>query len=523
VRLTWETLKLSFGFADDSIDREQHAVGKITRLLFPFLNYSLPPIALYINMIGQGWNGEWYNVTTADTVRDAYTMGTDFIDEEDFKSYGFRLLLGGNSPFLIKGAEHVKVRRALIPELAQERVEAHREMSVRVIDRMIDELPFNEPTSLTPLFTAFAQEMIIRFVFGLDDDDQSEIDRMRDCLRRCMAYSTERRSTALTTLLVVNALERAQKRQDGAPWVFRRARRLSEEADGLLYGKITELRAHPNDSVASRLIARSADDPEFWTEKRLRDMLATLLVAGHETSVSAYQWTLEYLLHNDKPRSRLIAEARRGESDSYARACSAEAVRLKPPLWAQMMHVRRDLALADYRIRRGALLFAVGSAVHSDPELYPDPLAFTPERWIGQKPDRFGYISFGAGKHRCPGTMFFGTEASIVFQRLFGRMDIDHFSTEFPKTRMAAAFLNRPAKPTKVYIRTRAAAKDVPCYQPADGIDQALDIPIDELVADGSEDNDDVLSSLNETSRPSCPVSGIAGGVAAASRRIDAG
>lgn len=515
VKVTFNTVRLALGFADDTIDAEQHSMGKVTRMLFPFFQYKwIPPVAKWQSIIGNGWSGEWVNVNHADTVRQLYTTGSDYFDEEDFKCFGFRFLVGGNSPMLLKGAEHVKVRRALIPELSPQLVEAHREMSVRVMDRMIDELPFNEPISLTPLFTAFAQEMIVRFVFGLDDDDQPEIDRLHDCLRRVMEYSTKRHSSIVTAFYLMGVMERPTERRDRAPRVFRRGRRLMDEADALLYGKIGELRARPNDSVASRLVARSVEEPEFWTDKRLRDMLATLLVAGHETSVSAYQWTLEFLLRHDRARARLIAEARRGETDDYARACSAEAVRLKPPVWSQMLAAKKDVELAGYRIRRGSLLWPLHRAVNVDPELYPEPLEFKPERWMsGQKPDRFGYLSFGAGKHRCPGTTFFGTEASIVFQRLYGRLDIDYFPLfdgEFPRTRLAVSYFNRPVKPSTVYIRSRVAAQDVPGYRPTDTVEQPLDIPVDELV-DGPEPAGDESLSLGDATgsfeHARCPMS----------------
>ncbi len=509
-KITWETVKLALGYGDDAIDAEQHSVGKVTRLWFPFFQYKwIPPVAKWQSAIGNGWSGEWLNVNHRDIVRQLYTTGSDYFDEEDFKSFGFRFLLGGNSPFLVKGAEHVKMRRALIPELSQERVEAYREMSVQVMDRMIDELPINRAITMTPLFTAFAQEMIVRFVFGLDDDDQAEIDQLRDCLRRCMEYSTTRRSTILTVFYLIGVVKKPMERDDEAPRIFRKGRALMDEADALLYGKIAQLREHPDDSIASRMVARSVDDPGFWTDKRIRDMLATLLVAGHETSVSAYQWTLEYLIRNDRPRARLLAEARRGETDSYARACSAEAVRLKPPVWSQILAPKRDVELAGYRVRRGTLIWPLHRAVNVDPELYPDPLEFKPERWLGgEKPDRFGYLSFGAGKHRCPGTMFFGAEASIVFHRLFGRLDIEHLSLfeEFPKTKLAVTYFNRPDKPSTVYVRSRSRAQDVPWFQPAEVVEQALDMPVDELLDGQSDDEETGLDETSDAAR--CPYAG---------------
>lgn len=501
-RATYRTLKAGAGFEDDDIDVEEFHAGKVVRFTFPFFQYKwIPPFAKWQKYLIPEWSGEWIDVTSADVVRELYTIGQDYIDEEVVKAYGFRFLLGGNSPFLLKGPEHVKVRRALIPELSQERVEAHREMSVRVMDRMIDQLPFNEPVSLTPLFEAFAQEMIIRFVFGLDDDDQPEINHLRDCLRRVMAYAYKSNWAILTNYLITGSFRQMQKRKDGVLRIYPKARRLEDEANGLLYGKIAQLRAHPNDSIASRLVARSESEPEFWTDKRLRDMLATLLVAGHDTSLSAYQWTLEYLLHNERPRARFIAEARRGESDRYARACTTEAIRLKPPFWGQFLLTKKDIALAGYKIRKGTFIFAKAHCVHSDPELYPDPLAFKPERWMdGQKPDRFGYLTFAAGTHRCPGTMFFGTESSIVFQRLFGRLDIDSYSRKLPRSFMDFGVFNRVHNPTPVYIRSRVAAEDVPWYKPSNAVEDSLDMLVDELVEGSGPDG-----TSGEPSVSSCP------------------
>jgi cytochrome P450 len=475
-KLTLETLGVMFGFRDDHIDEQQYYEAPVVRLIFPFFQYKwIPPFARWQAKILPGWNGEWVNVTTARGVREMYTMGPEAMDEEAIKAFGFRFLMGGNSPFIINGDEHAKARRVLIPELSRARVEAHREMSVRVLDRMIDELPLHTRTKLQPLYEAFTQEMIVRFTFGLDDADQREIDQWRDCIARVMAYSFRTNRPVATSFYIGNTLQPPLKRKDKAPRLYPAARRLQKEADSLVYGKIAELRKKPNDSVASRMVALSESDPAFWTDKRLRDMICTLLIAGHHTSADAYSWATEFLLHSPEARDKLVAEAREARTEEYARACNSEAIRLKPPIWGQLACAKKDVAIEGYRVRKGTFIMAQGRSVHSDAERYPDPLMFKPDRWKDIEPNRYEYLTFAAGRHRCPGTEFFGVEAALVLHRMFGRLDLDAERGRLDSTRMNFAFLNRPKRGVGVFIRARRPSDEVPWYSPAS--DVAPEVP----------------------------------------------
>ncbi|BDT99291.1 cytochrome P450 [Nocardia sputorum] len=230
-----------------------------------------------------------------------------------------------------------------------------------------------------------------------------------------------------------------------------------------------ELRERPNDSITARLIDYAAHETPAWTDKRLRDIIVTLLIAGHETSVVAYAWATQYLLHNPHPRAELVAEAREARTDRYAHACNTEALRMQSPVIGTLpFPLTEDIALGGYRIPRSTMVFAAASALHHDEDLYPEPEAFRPERWFQTTPDRYGYIPFGVGVHRCPGSTFYFTEAAILLHRLFGRLDLEPCDPSVDPARFIFGVVARPRGNTRVIVRQRRNAEDVPWYRPVE-------------------------------------------------------
>lgn len=484
-----ELVATFFGLRDDT-GHKLHDVGEIMR--FPIPPFPRGPRYLPSTIIDR-WTFEWVQITSPRVLRELYTLRGDEIDHEAPKGF-LRPMFGVNSPFLLNGPGHAKVRQAVVPELRAKQVEQYRRMSVEVLDRMIDELPLNQPINLHDFFTDFAQEVIVRALFGFDE--QHKVDQLRTWLKRCTAHALGPRVRLFTGLLFWPAMRPYRDRVDDIPrWPFRAAHTMRRETDELLYRTIAELRAAPNDSMASRLIARSADDP-FWTDKVLRDTFATLLVAGHHTSVSAYSWAAEYLLNDDDARAKLVDEAMSGQTDQYAQACAKEALRLKPPVWGAMAMAREDVALSGYRVRKGSFLFATGRSVHVDEQVYPDPLAFRPERFLPDDPsDRYSFISFSLGRHRCPGTSFFYAESGLLLHRLFGRVRFEPQLTELDRTFMDLAFFNRPRRKVPVIARERRPARDVPIYSPTHAPDTD-DIEVDEV------------AYLTGRPNPGCPFAG---------------
>ncbi len=263
-----ELLATLFGMRDDT-GHKLREVGEIIRFPIRFRR----PLTWIPNAIIENWTFEWVQITSPRVLRELYTRVGDDVDHEATKGW-VRPMMGANAPFVIDGPAHVKIRQALVSELTETKVEQYRELSVEVLDRMIDEILLDTPMTLHHFFAAFAQEVILRATFGLEDQD--EIDELRFWLNRGTQYAFANRLRLLTGLFLWPALRPFRDGGDSIPAVpFRTANRIRRHADRMLHRKIDELRARPNDSIASRLIARSSQDP-FWTDKILRDTLATL-------------------------------------------------------------------------------------------------------------------------------------------------------------------------------------------------------------------------------------------------------
>ncbi len=427
------------------------------------------------------WTGEYIYVSSPKVIQEIYDLPPGNIDTEAWKK-SYIPSLGSQSPFMLRGTEHAPVRRALVAELTPARVESYRERSVQRLDEMIDELPLHTPVNLHDFYTRFTQDVILRVVFGWDDC--GDLEELKDALYVATRhYFQTKFIREAAYMLSANLKLRDQRdpealdrdpapfagRDDRPPRFLKKAYRLRTHTDALLYRKIAELRANPNDSVASRIIAQGAQQNPPWSEKRLRDIIGSLVIAGHETSVLAYAWATQYIMHDPEVHAKVTAEARNGLTDRYAQACNTEALRMRPPVIASAPSpLKHDISLAGYRIRKGTLIFVMMAAVHYNEKVYDNPHEFRPERWLEGKPERYGFVPFGTGPHRCPGSTFYLTEASIVTQRIFGRLDLEPCRPRVDRARFIFGTLSRPKSDTEVIISRRRPASEVPWYRPCE-------------------------------------------------------
>jgi cytochrome P450 len=478
-----EFVRTFLGLADDTGFNMRHeGNGEIMR----FSRVRLPK-KLSVALLGPAfdqWRGETVFVTSPRMSRELHTQPPGVVNmEEGNKAFVFTM--GSESPLVLGGRDHVQARRAIVPEFTAEAVKQYHELSVQVLDRMIDELPLDAELSLLEFYTRFTQEVILRVVFGLESG--RELEEYKAALYEMAAYYLPNTPRRLPGYFVAAAVGLRKKKGEagvaGRPdmppkWISPEGYRLRKESDALIVRKIRELREQPNDSVATRLIAFGAQQEPGWSDKRIRDAIATLLLAGHDTSAMAYSWATEFLMHNAEPRAKLIEEALAAQTDRYAQAANLEATRLKAPVWGPNRFIPEDCELGGYRIRKNTWIFVPSTPIHYDEELYPEPAAYRPERFLDKEPDRYGFMTFSAGPHRCPGAAFFLMEASLVLHRMFGRLELQPSLPAVDRTYFAFAFFNRPKHGTRVRIRSRKPANEVRWYRPQADTDPGARCPV---------------------------------------------
>ncbi len=176
-------------------------------------------------------------------------------------------------------------------------------------------------------------------------------------------------------------------------------------------------------------LLREARDPETgaaFTPDQLRDQVATMIVAGHETTATTLFWSL-FLLASVPDEQEHVAEEVRGLISAEAagralsglvhtRAVVSEALRLYPPAFTLVREAIGPDRAGESAISRGSVVMISPWVLHRHRRLWRDPDAFDPSRFLpgAPPPPRFAYMPFGAGPRICVGAQFAMAEATIV-------------------------------------------------------------------------------------------------------------
>jgi cytochrome P450 len=220
--------------------------------------------------------------------------------------------------------------------------------------------------------------------------------------------------------------------------------RLLDRTDDVLAAEIARRRADPElatrDDILSLLVAARFDDGSRMDDGELRDQLMTLLVAGHETTATALSWAFDLLLHDPVAGERARAAAREGD-ERHLDAVAMEAQRLRPVITS----VGRRIGVAG---RYGGRELPAGTSVmvstyllQTRPDLYPDPYAFRPERFLEGRAESYAWLPFGGGTRRCLGAAFAALEMRVVLREVLASVDLRPAAPRRERPRLAGITL----------------------------------------------------------------------------------
>jgi cytochrome P450 len=325
-------------------------------------------------------------------VRQIFTVSEELLEVGDAQQ-PLEVVYGPTSVLLSDGPDHRRIRRLLVPPLRPKSIERYREIIERAANRLLVSWPVGESFAMLPQMRALSCEIILRVVLGLDDE--RDLERWSLPLRRMLHFAGSEQMTV-----------RYFARSLGGLSTWRGFNRARAECDALLYEEIARRRRTPAsnaDDVLGLLLRSSTLAGEPLDDRTLRDQLMTLIVGGHETPASALAWTFERLVRHPAVLERLTAEALAGDEDSYAEAVMNETLRVRPPLSFVARRVKTPFRLGDHMLAPGTMVVPYFLLIHSRSSLYPEPLAFKPERFLNVRPPAYGWVPFGGGAHACLG------------------------------------------------------------------------------------------------------------------------
>jgi len=332
--------------------------------------------------------------------------------------------VGNDSVLLTDGARHRRKRRLMMPPFHGERMQLYGEVMRAITDRVIDEWPIGTAFPIHVETQRITLDVILRAVFGLDEDGTLA------ALRTRMVEG----ATVVTDhpMLMMKALQRDL----GPLTAWRRVTRLRDEVDRMLFAEFARRRAEQRSDrtdVLTMLLAARDEDGEPMSDQELRDEMVTLLLAGHETTATTLAWVLQYVLSHPEVHARLREEIAAypdpervpGSADlPYLDATIKETQRLMPiiPMVGRRLHAPMTIGGRDLPadVVAGPCMYLT----HRRPDLWEEPAAFRPERFLGKRPTPYEFFPFGGGNRACLGAAFASFEMKIVLARMLTRCEL---------------------------------------------------------------------------------------------------
>jgi cytochrome P450 len=327
-------------------------------------------------------------------------------------------IVGRNSVILLDEGEHMEQRKLMLPAFHGERMERLTGLMEEVAAEEVAAIPRGVPLAMHPRMQELTLKIILRAVFGLDPG--ARFDALRERLQAMLAFGD--RPISLMPPKADSTVAKVAERVGP----FAQFVRIQEEVDEILFTLIAERRAEGADraDVLAMLLEAAHEDGSPMSEQEVRDELLTLLVAGHETTATTLAWAFERLVREPAVLERLVAEIDAGE-DAYVTATIQETLRDRPVLPnAAPRYVAKEVTIGDWTYQPGCCLVAQSYLIHHDPEIYPDPHAFRPERFLDDPPGTYTWIPFGGGRRRCLGASFAMLEMKVVLKALLSSCEL---------------------------------------------------------------------------------------------------
>jgi cytochrome P450 len=323
-------------------------------------------------------------------------------------------LFGSGSVFALDREDHRRRRRLLAPPFHGKSMKNYEAIIEEETLRETASWPDGKPFETLPSMNRITLNAILRAIFGADG---AELDELRRIIPPWVTLGSR-----------MAALPKPQRNYGRySPWG-----RLAEwrrQYDRVIDRLIDAERLDPNfadrTDVLALMLRSTYDDGSVMSRKDIGDELLALLAAGHETTASTLGWAFERLTRHPDVLAALVEEADNGGQE-LRQAAILEVQRARTVIDFAARHVYPEVyQLGEWAIPRGDSILISIAQLHDDPELFPNPEHFDPQRFIGSKPSSFAWVPFGGGTRRCVGAAFANMEMDVVLRTV-----LRHFTIE---------------------------------------------------------------------------------------------
>jgi cytochrome P450 len=364
-------------------------------------------------------------------------------------------LMGGNL-LNLRHEQWLPRRRTLQPMFTKQRVARYAGHMAAAAQAVVDGWGDGATVDLDKECRALTLRALGRSVLGLDLDARA--DTVGPALRTALSWIGDRAGRPVNL----------------PHWLptpgQRRARRANATLHQLAAEILAAVRAEPDRDAPLVRALITAADPRTGrplSDDQICHELVLFILAGHDTTSTTLTYSLWALGHHPAIQDRVFDEVsalgdRMLTPEDVPRLGHTvrvlhEALRLCPPGAATPRLLKKDLAVAGYRLEAGTMVAVSFYALHRDPKLWDDPLTFDPDRFLPERSQgrsRWQYLPFGGGPRSCIGDHFAMLEATLALATIIRAARIESLDDDFP---LATPFTVIAAAPIKARIDARTS------------------------------------------------------------------
>ena len=369
--------------------------------------------------------GTFVMLSDPEAVRDVFRGDSHALHSGEGNEF-LSATVGRTSVLVLDEEPHACQRRLLLPPLKGERMRAFFDAMQSATEQEAAAWPIATPVRMVEPMRRLTLRVISQAVLGLDPGPALEDFERK--VERVLAFARTRHTLIWIKLVPSRLLT-------GANWLpyFRQMRAL----DDTIFNHIAALRGRPGgergQSVLADLLAAVHEDGSPLGDGEIRDAVITLLIAGHDTTALALAWALEQIVPRADVLAKIDDELQRAgggsppgagqlEGWSYLDAAIRESLRVRTILPFAVRLTKRPFVAGGREYPAGVVLCPCNHLVHRRPDLYPDPQAFRPDRFLERRFAGHEWFPFGGGGRACLGMGFALYEMKVVLATLFARL-----------------------------------------------------------------------------------------------------
>ncbi|MEM1230175.1 MAG: cytochrome P450 [Pseudomonadota bacterium] len=317
--------------------------------------------------------------------------------------------------------EHTRYRSLVAELFTASRIRAAQDAVAQVINETIDTFAHQERIDFMSAFANPVPLLIIGDRLGVPRSDRAFFDHA----------ATEAAGTLrLSPLTPDEQIERAET---------------ALALQRYLIDLIEARRSQPEEDMISQLANSTlADEGRPLTHGECLSILNQFLVAGHETTTSAFGWGMLHLAGRPDAQASLRGDAKR------TRTFVEEALRLDAPVQGLPRLVTQDTTLGGVDLPAGSMVMLRFGAANRDERQFPEPDVLDLER-----PKAGAQLAFGSGVHHCIGAPLARQELNLGFAALFDRIDEVTLDTSAPPPQAEPSFVLRNLPHLPLTVRWR--------------------------------------------------------------------